>query len=75
MMLVYRYGGFIMNKEEIQSLFDQLKNGEIDKLDVSKENFMDFRFVLVQRQDFKHFRGTAHIGGSVTYQYLKEPRS
>ena len=82
--IIDRYGTFegssdvsydIMNKEEIQSLFDQLKNGEIDKLDVSKENFMDFRFVLVQRQDFKHFRGTAHIGGSVTYQYLKEPRS
>ena len=64
-----------MNKEEIQSLFDQLKNGEIDKLDVSKENFMDFRFVLVQRQDFKHFHGIAHIGGGVTYHYLKEPRS
>ena len=64
-----------MNKEEIQTLFDQLKNGEIGKLDVSKEHFMAYRSVLVERQDFKHFRGTAHIGGDVTYQYLKEPRS
>lgn len=64
-----------MNKEEIQLLFDQLKNGEIDKLDVTKQDFMAFRSVLVEREDFKHFRGTAHIGGGLTYQYLKEPRS
>lgn len=64
-----------MNKEEIQSLFDQLKNGDIDKLDVKKQDFMAFRSVLVERKDFKHFRGTAHIGGDLTYQYLKDPRS
>lgn len=64
-----------MNKEEIQSLFDQLKNGDIDKLDVKKQDFMAFRSVLVEREDFKHFRGTAHIGGDLTYQYLKDPRS
>lgn len=76
MMLMYRKGGFTkMTKEEIQLLFDQLKNGEIDKLDVCKQDFMNFRSVLVGRQDFKHFHGIAHIGGSVTYHYLKEPRS
>ncbi|OCA89793.1 hypothetical protein F7984_05920 [Pradoshia sp. D12] len=64
-----------MNKEEIQSIFDQLKNGEIDKLEVAKQDFMAFRSVLVEREDFKHFRGTAHIGGGVTYHYLEEPRS
>ena len=64
-----------MKKEEIQQLFDQLKNGDIDQLDVSKQDFMAFRSVLVERQDFKHFHGIAHIGGAVTYHYLKEPRS
>ena len=64
-----------MNKEDIQSKLDQLKNGEMDKLEVTKQEFMAFRSVLVGREDFKHFHGTAHIGGSVTYRYLEEPRS
>ena len=64
-----------MNQEEIERLFEQLKNKEIAYLDVSKEDFLSFRSVLVRRSDFKHFRGTAHLGGSVTYEYLDEPRS
>ncbi len=64
-----------MNQEEIERLFEQLKNGELTQLDVSKEDFLAFRSVLVKRNDFKHFRGIAHLGGSVTYEYLEEPRS
>ena len=64
-----------MNQEEIERLFEQLKNKEIARLDVSKEDFLSFRAVLVKRVDFKHFRGIAHLGGSVTYEYLDEPRS
>lgn len=64
-----------MNQEEIELLFEQLKKKEIAHLDVSKEDFLSFRSVLVKRADFKHFRGIAHLGGSVTYEYLDEPRS
>ena len=39
-----------MTKEEIQLLFDQLKNGEIDKLDVSKQDFMDNELMLGLRK-------------------------
>ncbi|WP_455661089.1 hypothetical protein [Pradoshia sp.] len=64
-----------MNQEEIEHLFEQLKSKEITHLDVSKEDFLSFRSVLVKRPDFKHFRGIAHLGGGVTYEYLDEPRS
>jgi len=64
-----------MDVNKIEELFEQLKNGEIEKIEVGKDEFMDFRSVLVKREDFKHFQGIAHIGGSVTYKYLEIPRS
>ncbi|QPC46154.1 hypothetical protein [Mangrovibacillus cuniculi] len=64
-----------MNIEEMNKLFDQLVNGERDSLQVTKEDFLLFRKVLVNRADFKHFRGVAERGGSVTYFYEKEERS
>ena len=32
-----------MNQEEIELIFEQLKNKEIARLDVSKEDFLSFR--------------------------------
>lgn len=64
-----------MNKEEISALLDQLKEGVISELHVSKGDFLTVREVIVARSDFKQFRGIAERGGSVLYRYMEKPRS
>jgi hypothetical protein len=64
-----------MNEESINEIFDKLKNRELSEFNVKKEDFLSVRKVLVSRVDFKHFRGIAHHGGDITYQYMDEPRS
>ncbi|SEN32660.1 hypothetical protein SAMN05192533_111110 [Mesobacillus persicus] len=64
-----------MNKEEINQVLNQLKDGELSEFHVSKEEFLLFRQVLMERPDFKYFRGIAQRGGEVIYEYLKEARS
>lgn len=59
----------------VNELLDKLKNGELAEYYVKKEDFLEFRSVLVSRPDFKHFRGIGQRGGDVLYQYLSEPRS
>jgi hypothetical protein len=59
----------------VNEVLDQLKNGELAEFYVKKEDFLEFRSVLVKRPDFKHFRGIGQRGGDVLYQYLSEPRS
>ncbi|MCM3568718.1 hypothetical protein [Neobacillus mesonae] len=64
-----------MNEEFITDILNRLKSGELSEYYIKNEDFMDFRRVLVQREDFKHFRGIGQRGGDVLFQYLKEPRS
>ena len=64
-----------MQSKEINSILDQLKHGEISEYYVSKEEFLPFREVLVNRKDFKHFRGIAGRGGNTVYQYMENARS
>ncbi|MFK2824831.1 hypothetical protein QYG89_03935 [Bacillus sp. B190/17] len=64
-----------MTFSDAEDLMNQLQNGEIDKCHVSKEHFLIFRRALVNREDFKHFRGVAQRGGSVLYYYMEEARS
>lgn len=64
-----------MNEQIANDLLNQLANGEIEKFQVKKEDFLEFRLHLVKREDFKHFRGVAERGGNVTYYYMDEPRS
>jgi hypothetical protein len=64
-----------MKEEMITEILDQLMTGELSEYYVTKDDFMEFRHVLVKRKDFKHFRGIGQRGGDVLYQYLKEPRS
>ncbi|MEH7098232.1 hypothetical protein [Neobacillus vireti] len=64
-----------MKEDLVTEILDKLMNGELSEYYVSKQEFMDFRKVLVRRKDFKHFRGIGQRGGDVLYQYLKEPRS
>lgn len=66
---------FGLTEEMITDILDRLKTGELSEYYVTKDQFMEFRQVLVKRKDFKHFRGIGQRGGDVLYQYLKEPRS
>ncbi|WP_243291697.1 hypothetical protein [Bacillus sp. FJAT-47783] len=64
-----------MDEKYIHEMLDKLRDGELHEYEVTKEQFMTLRKVLVSRPDFKHFKGIAMHGGKVRYQYLKEPRS
>ena len=64
-----------MTEDLVKEILDKLMTGELSEYYVSNEDFMDFRKVLVKRNDFKHFRGIGQRGGDVLYHYLKEPRS
>lgn len=59
----------------IHEILDKLKNKELHEYVVTKDVFYSFREVLVQRPDFKHFRGSAEHGGKVVYTYMENPRS
>ena len=52
---------------------EDLKIGKIDSITIEKENFLDFRTILIAREDFKHFRGTAYHHGTTIYTYTEEP--
>lgn len=60
-----------MTNQEIQDILNKLRDGELEEYCVSKEDFMAFRKVLIEREDFKHFHGTAKRGGSIVYRYTK----
>jgi hypothetical protein len=59
--------------KDYDTMLDQLKAGEIPSLEISKEEFLEFRSILVNRSDFKHYRGTAHHFGRTVYTYTSEP--
>ncbi|MGE7602196.1 abortive phage infection protein [Peribacillus sp. NPDC097675] len=64
-----------MDAEEARIVLDKLANREMKEFRIKKEEFLSFREVLVQRADFKHFRGNAQHNGEVIYTYLEEARS
>lgn len=64
-----------MNDEEISDTFDRLKSKQLSEYFVKKDDFLKVRKILVNRNDFKYFKGTALRGGDAVYQYLDEPRS
>ncbi|MBO1306811.1 hypothetical protein JZO70_11595 [Enterococcus sp. 669A] len=47
----------------------QLRNGEIEKIEVTREDFFLFREVWLKQEDRKYFRGIAGLNGSVIYVY------
>ena len=59
--------------KDYDNMLDQLKAGEIASLEIPKEEFLNFRSILLNRADFKHFRGTAHHFGRTVYTYTTEP--
>ncbi|MBO2534380.1 MULTISPECIES: hypothetical protein [Rummeliibacillus] len=60
---------------EYEKKLEDLKNGTIKELEVDKHDFYALREALVEREDFKHFRGIAHQGGNIVYVYLEKARS
>jgi hypothetical protein len=64
-----------MDEQFITEILDKLMRGELSEYYVKNEDFMMFRKFLVNREDFKHFRGIGQRGGDVLYQYLKDARS
>ena len=62
-----------MNK--YQEFLDQLRNKEIDRIEIEKEEFLEFREVLIKDPQFKHFRGEAKQGGNIVYTFLDVPRT
>lgn len=64
-----------MNEQKAQEILDQLAAKERSEYTVEKEDFEVFRKVLINRPDFKHFRGVAKRGGHVVYTYVDEARS
>ena len=62
-------------QESYEEKLNLLQNGDIKNIVIEKNEFLAFREVLVLREDFKHFSGTAKQGGQVVYTYLSVARS
>ncbi|QGG50167.1 hypothetical protein [Lysinibacillus pakistanensis] len=61
--------------DKYENMLKQLQNGEINSIEIEKEQFYEFREVLVKHPLFKHFRGEAKQNGLVIYTYQEIPRS
>ncbi|MBQ0139561.1 MAG: hypothetical protein KBT36_09705 [Kurthia sp.] len=61
--------------ENLKDMIEKLKNGEIKQIEVDKSTFYEFRELIVEREDFKRFRGIAKQKGIVVYEYMEEERS
>ena len=54
---------------QYENLLEELKDGSLPFLTITKEEFLAFREILIAREDFKQFKGVAKQGGSVVYTY------
>lgn len=61
--------------KDFNELIDKLIAGDIKQIEVDKSDFFQLREIIVERQDFKRFRGIAKQGGKVVYKYLEKERS
>lgn len=61
--------------EHYKNILDQLRNGELDKAEISKAEYLAFREILVKDPQFKHFRGEAKQGGNIIFTFLETPRT
>ncbi|WP_077617410.1 hypothetical protein [Bacillus sinesaloumensis] len=64
-----------MDEQFVNEILNKLRDGELSEYLVKKDQFLEFRNVLVIREDFKHFRGIAIHGGDVLYRYTEAARS
>jgi len=61
--------------EKYENMLKQLQNGELQSIEIEKEQFYEFREVLVKHPLFKHFRGEAKQNGRLIYTYQEVARS
>ena len=61
--------------KKYEEMLQQLADGEIEKIEIEKEQFYEFREILIRHPLFKHFRGDAKQNGQVIYTYMEVPRS
>ena len=61
--------------EQYKKMLDQLRNKEVTSFEITKEEYLQFREILVKDEQFKHFRGEAKQGGNIVYTYLAVPRT
>ncbi|GAB0167423.1 abortive phage infection protein [Lysinibacillus sp. CTST325] len=61
--------------ENYENMLKQLQNGELKSIEIEKDQFYEFREVLVKHPLFKHFRGEAKQNGRVIYTYQEVARS
>lgn len=61
--------------EQYKKMLDQLRNKEVASFEITKEEYLQFREILVKDEQFKHFRGEAKQGGNIVYTYLDVPRT
>lgn len=60
---------------DYKEMLDQLRKGEVKSITIKKDEFLQFRELLVKDTQFKHFRGDAKQGGDVVFTFLEVPRS
>ena len=61
--------------EKYKLMIDQLRNGEVNSIEINKAEYLQFREVLVKDAQFKHFRGEAKQGGNIVFTFLEVPRT
>ncbi|WP_431029305.1 hypothetical protein [Lysinibacillus sp. LZ02] len=61
--------------EKYKQILDQLRNGELQSVEISKSDYLSFREALVNDPQFKHFRGEAKQGGNIIFTFLQAPRT
>ncbi|MCT6924132.1 MULTISPECIES: hypothetical protein [Bacillales] len=54
---------------------EDLRNREVQSIEIEKDEFLAFRQILVNEPDFKHFRGEAKQGGNIVFTYLDIART
>lgn len=60
-----------LQKANFEGVIEKLRNGEIEQFEVTKEEFPQFREVLMRQKDKAQIRGEAKKGGGVVYTHVK----
>ncbi len=71
-MIIIKIGVVALNKDEIEAIFEKLRSGEIEQYEVTKEEFLEFREILIRQKDREQIRGEAKKGGGVVYTHVNE---
>lgn len=60
-----------MTKKDFKQLLTELLNGELETLDIKKDEFIDFREVWAVHPERKKIIGEADYGGLIHYRVEK----